>query len=176
MKKYFLFLAALALAGCHTPKVIEHHDSDRDSTSSHSYTETIDVHKTDVEVPSDSAYIRALMICDDRGQVLIGCIEEISAQNSDLRFQVDSMGNLLAWFKTHPKTIPVYTTDTIRITTDSVRVTDKESNERTETITVEVEKKLTWFQRARMSLGSVFLFVILLYAVWFLFEKSGKED
>ena len=55
--------------------------------------------------PADSASIRALLECDSNGRVMLSWLDMARSENARLRFQLDSMGNLLADFKVPSDTV-----------------------------------------------------------------------
>ena len=49
--------------------------------------------------PVDSANIRALLECNENGKVVLSRFDEEVSKNTQLRFKLDSLGNLVANFK-----------------------------------------------------------------------------
>lgn len=94
---FLTFIACSVFLGCKTGKHL---------TSTDSHTQII-VHDKLIPVfrPSDSASIRALLECDSNGRVLLSWFDMAQSENAKLRFQLDSMGNLLADFKVHSDTV-----------------------------------------------------------------------
>ena len=161
MKKYILISVLCALfcscshrIGNSIEKSIVYHDTIREYVR-----ETVEEYKTD----PDSAYITALLECDEHGNILLKGFEEESSKNADLRFKVDSLGKLLAYFRTNPQKIYVPSTDTIYIEKQSL--IDAENESKTETIYV--EKKLSVWQNVQIALGRVFLFLTALIVLYY---------
>ena len=47
-------------------------------------------------VPADSATIRALVECDERGKVVLRWLDMANSRNVDLQFKLDSLGHVIA--------------------------------------------------------------------------------
>lgn len=92
-----------------------------------------------VYIPADSSQIVALLECDSLGNVLVNNLSLLSGKNTDLQFTIDSLGNLLAKFKTNKDTIFVKDTSTTAVS--------KNENSSNQTVTVEVEKPESWFKK-----------------------------
>ena len=102
--------------------------------------------------PSDSASIRALLECDSNGRVLLSWFDMAQSENAKLKFQLDSMGNLLADFK---------------VPSDTVYVQGKDSTIiKAEVKYIEVERKRNSWEKfcigfTIIALLSIIAFVIL---------------
>ena len=97
--------------------------------------------------PADSASIRALLECDSNGRVMLSWLDMAQSENARLRFQLDSMGNLLADFK---------------VPSDTVFIPGKDSTVIQKSVQmIEVERRLTPWQKFCM----VFTIVVLILFV-----------
>lgn len=94
---FLTFIGCSVFLGCKAGKHL---------TSTDSHTQII-VHDKLIPVfrASDSASIRALLECDSNGRVLLSWFDMAQSENAKLRFQLDSMGNLLADFKVPSDTV-----------------------------------------------------------------------
>ena len=100
---FLTFIGCSVFLGCKTGKHL---------TSTDSHTQII-VHDKLIPVfrPSDSASIRALLECDSNGRVFLSWFDMAQSENAKLRFQLDSMGNLLADFKVPSDTVYIHGKD-----------------------------------------------------------------
>lgn len=87
--------------------------------------------------PADSARIKALMRCDENGRVLLDWYEQECSKNARLKFKLDSLGRLLIDFSRLPEVIYVPVADTTVNNSSSVE----------EVRTVEVERKMRWWEK-----------------------------
>ena len=141
---FLTFIGCSVFFGCKTGKHL---------TSTDSHTQII-VHDKLIPVfrPSDSASIRALLECDSNGRVLLSWFDMAQSENAKLRFQLDSMGNLLADFK---------------IPSDTVCIQGKDSTIiKSEVKLIEVERKRNSWEKfcigfTIIALLSIIAFVIL---------------
>ena len=155
----FLWCVLLLLGACRTPRVSE-------QQSIHIVTTDTVVRDRLIPVlaPEDSARILALMQCDENGRVLLSWYEQQVSRNAQLEFSLDSLGRLLARFRTRPDTVYVEVQDTT--------INRKTQTEETKTITVEVEKPLTRWQGYLQTCGMIAnLFVIVLVGTWFMKKR-----
>ena len=137
----------LTFIGCSVFKTGKH------LTSTDSHTQII-VHDKLIPVfrPSDSASIRALLECDSNGRVLLSWFDLAQSENTKLKFQLDSMGNLLADFK---------------VPSDTVYIQGKDSTIiKAEVKYIEVERKRSSWEKfcigfTIIALLSIIAFVIL---------------
>lgn len=149
-------LLLLSLGACHTPKVSKQQTITLVTTDT-----VIQERLVPISTPEDSARILALMKCDENGRVLLSWYEQQLSRNAELEFGLDSVGRLLAKFRTRPDTVYIEVADTT--------VNQKEQKESKETIVVEVEKPLTNWQNYLQTCGIIAnIFVITLAGVWFL--------
>lgn len=113
----------------------------------------------EVEIPPDSATIRALLECDEHGRIVLRWLDIANSKNAKAQLTIDSLGNLLAKMKTQP--------DTVYLPSKEVVVSKKEK------VPYPVERKLTKWEQLRLDVGGwamggfivVFLvfFVIIYY-------------
>ena len=59
----------------------------------------------EVQLPPDSATIRALLECDENGRVVLSWLDIANSKNAQAQLTIDSLGNLLAKMRTQPDTI-----------------------------------------------------------------------
>lgn len=97
-------------------------------------------------LPPDSAHIRALMECDENGQVVLRWLDMANSKNVNLLFTLDSLGHVIADMK---------------VRRDTLYRPGKEIYVNRETkVPYPVEKKLTRWEQWKMDLGG-FAFGIL---------------
>ncbi|MCF2738235.1 hypothetical protein [Bacteroides caecigallinarum] len=141
---FLTFIGCSVFLGCKTGKHF---------TSTDSHTQII-VHDKLIPVfrASDSASIRALLECDSNGRVLLSWFDMAQSENAKLKFQLDSMGNLLADFK---------------VPSDTVYIQGKDSTIiKAEVKHIEVERKRNSWEKfcigfTIIALLSIIAFVIL---------------
>ena len=141
---FLTFIGCSVFLGCKTGKHL---------TSTDSHTQII-VHDKLIPVfrPSDSASIRAMLECDSNGRVLLSWFDMAQSENAKLKFQLDSMGNLLADFK---------------VPSDTVYIQGKDSTIiKAEVKYIEVERKRSSWEKfcigfTIIALLSIIAFVIL---------------
>lgn len=114
----------------------------------------------EVQLPPDSATIRALLECDENGKVVLNWLDIANSKNAQAQLTIDSLGNLLAKMKTQP--------DTVYLPSKEVTVT-KEVKE-----PYPVEKELTRWQKIRLNVGGwaigIVIITILVMAVWMIYK------
>lgn len=139
---FFIIIFSTVLFSCETGKHL---------TSEHTQ---IIVHDKLIPVfkPADSASIRALLECDSNGRVVLSWLDMAQSENARLQFQLDSIGNLMANFK-----VP---SDTIFIPGKDSTIIQKSVQK------VEVEKKLSTWQKFCMVFTIVVLILFVLFAVY----------
>lgn len=137
----FSLICVTVFFGCKTGKHL---------TSQDNQTQII-VHDKLVPVyrPSDSAAIRALLECDSNGRVVLSWLDLAQSENARLKFQLDSMGNLLADFRVPSDTVFIPGRDSTIIKTTVERV--------------EVEKELNSWQKFCMRFTIIVMVVIVLF-------------
>lgn len=96
-----------------------------------------------VVTPADSARIKALMRCDENGRVLLDWYEQECSKNARLKFKLDSLGGLLIDFDAIRDMIYVAVSDTTVNNSSSVE----------EVKTVEVERKMRWWEKYLIGAG-----------------------
>lgn len=105
-----------------------------------SYADSVVVEKlVEVQLPPDSATIRALLECDENGKVVLKWLDIANSKNVQAQLTIDSLGNLLAKMKTQP--------DTVYLPSKEVTVTNEVK------VPYLVEKELTQWQRFRLNVG-----------------------
>lgn len=103
-------------------------------------TDSVVVEKlVEVQLPQDSAIIRALLECDENGKVILNWLDVTNSKNAQAQLTIDSLGNLLAKMNTQP--------DTVYLPSKEVTITKKEK------VPYPVEKELTKWQQFRMDFG-----------------------
>lgn len=139
---FFIIIFSTVLFSCETGKHL---------TSEHT---RIIVHDKLIPVfkPADSASIRALLECDSNGRVVLSWLDMAQSENARLQFQLDSIGNLMANFK-----VP---SDTIFIPRKDSTIIQKSVQ------TIEVERRLTPWQKFCMVFTIVVLILFVLFAVY----------
>lgn len=106
-----------------------------------------------VKTPADSSTIVALLECSEEGEVLLSTLDEQLARNDRLQFSLDSLGRMKAKVVHQVDSIPVTHHDTI---TNYVFTAGR---------TIEVEKRLTWWQQLRLTVGDIALCAALIALV-----------
>lgn len=107
----------------------------------------------EVPLPPDSATIRALLECDEKGRVVLRWLDIANSRNAQAQMTIDSLGNLLAKMKTR--------TDTVYLPAKEVVVSKKEK------VPYPVERELTRWEQFRMDVGgwSIFLIIIIIFVI-----------
>lgn len=119
----------------------------------------------EVQLPPDSATIRALLECDENGKVVLSWLDIANSKNAQAQLTIDSLGNLLAKMKTQPDTI--YKPSKEVIVTKEVKVP------------YPVDKELTRWQQMKLELGGwafgIIITAALIFVGWLLY-KSRKNS
>lgn len=118
----------------------------------------------EVQLPPDSATIRALLECDENGKVVLSWLDIANSKNAQAQLAIDSLGNLLAKMRTKP--------DTIYKPSKKVTVTKEVK------VPYPVEKELTRWQQMKLELGGWAFGIIItaaLIIVGLLVYKSRKK-
>ena len=102
----------------------------------------------EVQLPPDSATIRALLECDENGRVVLNWLDIANSKNAQAQLTIDSLGNLLAKMKTQP--------DTVYLPSKEVTV-NKEVQ-----VPYPVEKELTKWQQFRMDFGGWAIGIVII--------------
>lgn len=115
-----------------------------------SYADSVVVEKlVEVQLPPDSATIRALLECDENGKVVLNWLDIANSKNAQAQLTIDSLGNLLAKMKTQP--------DTVYLPSKELTV-NKEVK-----VPYPVEKELTKWQTLYINLGKLFVGIIIVF-------------
>lgn len=118
----------------------------------------------EVQLPPDSATIRALLECDENGKVVLNWLDIANSKNAQAQLTIDSLGNLLAKMNTQP--------DTVYLPSKEVTVTKDVK------VPYPVEKELTRWQQMKLELGGWAFGIIItaaLVIVGWLVCKSRKK-
>lgn len=114
----------------------------------------------EVQLPPDSATIRALLECDENGKVVLAWLDIANSRNAQAQLTIDSLGNLLAKMKTQP--------DTVYLPSKEVTVTKEVQ------VPYPVEKELTKWQKFRMDFGGwaigTVIVTVLVVVGWMVYE------
>ena len=118
----------------------------------------------EVQLPPDSATIRALLECDENGRVVLSWLDIANSKNAQAQLTIDSLGNLLAKVRTQQ--------DTIYLPSKEVTVTKEVK------VPYPVEKELTRWQQMKLELGGWAFGIIItaaLITVGWLIYRSRKK-
>lgn len=125
-----LLMCIILVSSCRTVKYV----------SVESKADSVVVEKlVEVQLPPDSATIRALLECDENGMVVLNWLDIANSKNAQAMLTIDSLGNLLAKLRTQP--------DTVYLPSKEVVVS------KTEKVPYPVEKELTRWQQFRLDVG-----------------------
>lgn len=105
-------------------------------------------------LPADSATIRALMECDENGQVILRWLDIANTKNIELQFKIDSLGQVIADMKVKP--------DTVYLPSKEIIVDSKIK------VPVPVEKELSWWEQTCIkwfpySIGAILLALVYIF-------------
>ena len=118
----------------------------------------------EVQLPPDSATIRALLECDENGRVVLSWLDIANSKNAQAQLTIDSLGNLLAKMRTQP--------DTVYLPSKEVTVTKKEK------VPYPVEKELTRWQQMKIELGGwafgIIITAALIIVGWLIYRSRKK--
>lgn len=118
----------------------------------------------EVQLPPDSATIRALLECDENGKVVLSWLDIANSKNAQAQLAIDSLGNLLAKMRTQP--------DTIYKPSKEVTVTKEVK------VPYPVEKELTRWQQMKLELGGWAFGIIIAFALiivgWMIYKSRKK--
>ncbi|WP_308551293.1 hypothetical protein [uncultured Mediterranea sp.] len=155
MKWIYCFLLISALWSCRSVKYIP-----VESTADSIVVEKL----VEVQLPPDSATIRALLECDENGRVVLSWLDIANSKNAQAQLTIDSLGNLLAKMRTKP--------DTVYLPSKEVTVTKEVK------VPYPVEKDLTRWQQMKLELGGWAFGIIIAFALiiigWIVY-KSWKK-
>ncbi len=134
------FMCLLFVCSCRTVKYVP----------VKSYSDSVVVEKlVEVQLPPDSATIRALLECDENGKVVLNWLDIANSKNAQAQLTIDSLGNLLAKMRTQP--------DTVYLPSKELTV-NKEVK-----VPYPVEKELTKWQTLYINLGKLFVGIIIVF-------------
>lgn len=102
----------------------------------------------EVQLPPDSATIRALLECDENGKVVLNWLDIANSKNAQAQLTIDSLGNMLAKMKTQP--------DTVYLPSKEVVVS------KTEKVPYPVEKELTRWQKLCVNVGGWAIGIVII--------------
>ncbi len=102
----------------------------------------------EVQLPPDSATIRALLECDENGKVVLAWLDIANGKNAQAQLVIDSLGNLLAKMKTQP--------DTVYLPSKEVTVAKEVK------IPYTVEKELTNWQKFCVNVGGWAIGIVII--------------
>lgn len=118
----------------------------------------------EVQLPPDSATIRALLECDENGKVVLSWLDIANSKNAQAQLAIDSLGNLLAKMRTKP--------DTIYKPSKEVTVTKEVK------VPYPVDKELTRWQQMKLELGGWAFGIIIAFALiivgWLVYRSRKK--
>lgn len=102
----------------------------------------------EVQLPPDSATIRALLECDENGKVVLAWLDIANSRNAQAQLVIDSLGNLLAKMKTQP--------DTVYLPSKEITVTKEVK------VPYPVEKELTKWQKLCVNVGGWAIGIVII--------------
>lgn len=102
----------------------------------------------EVQLPPDSATIRALLECDENGRVVLNWLDIANSKNAQAILTIDSLGNLLAKMRTQP--------NTVYLPSKEVVVSKMEK------VPYPVEKELTRWQQFRLDVGGWAIGIVII--------------
>lgn len=102
----------------------------------------------EVQLPPDSATIRALLECDENGRVVLNWLDIANSKNAQAILTIDSLGNLLAKMRTQP--------NTVYLPSKEVVVSKKEK------VPYPVENELTRWQQFRLDVGGWAIGIVII--------------
>ena len=118
----------------------------------------------EVQLPPDSATIRALLECDENGRVVLSWLDIANSKNAQAQLTIDSLGNLLAKMRKKP--------DTVHLPSKEVTVTKEVK------VPYPVEKELTRWQQMKLELGGWAFGIIITAALiiigWIVYKSRKK--
>lgn len=153
--KYFLYLICFisVVFGMHSCRSIKYVPVESKSDS-------IVVEKlTEIQIPPDSATIRALLECDEKGKIVLNRLNIATSKNTQAQLTIDSLGNLIAKMKTQ--------SDTVYLPSKEVTITKEVK------VVYPIEKELTKWQKFRIKFGNwsiagviIMIFVVVVKLVY----------
>lgn len=113
----------------------------------------------EVQLPPDSATIRALLECDENGKVVLNWLNIANSKNIQAQLTIDSLGNLLAKMRTQ--------LDTVYLPSKEVVIS------KTEKVPYPVEKELTRWQQFRIDVGGWVIVILCIVILFFVIKFRG---
>jgi len=133
------FMCMILVCSCRTIKYVP----------AESNADSIVVEKlVEVQLPPDSATIRALLECDENGKVVLNWLDIANNKNAQAQLTIDSLGNLLAKMKTQQ--------DTVYLPSKEVTVTKEVK------VPYQVEKELTRWQKLCVNVGGLAFGIVII--------------
>lgn len=133
------FMCMILVCSCRTIKYVP----------AESNADSIVVEKlVEVQLPPDSATIRALLECDENGKVVLNWLDIANSKNAQAQLTIDSLGNLLAKMKTQQ--------DTVYLPSKEVMVTKEVK------VPYPVEKELTRWQKLCVNVGGLAFGIVII--------------
>lgn len=118
----------------------------------------------EVQLPPDSATIRALLECDENGRVVLKWLDIANSKNAQAMLTIDSLGNLLAKMRTQ--------LDTVYLPSKEVMIKENVK------VAYPVEKELTEWQQMKLELGGwaigVIIAIFLIIISWIMYKFKKK--
>ena len=148
------FMCLFILCSCRTVKYVPV-ESNADSVVVEKLVE--------IQLPPDSATIRALLECDENGKVVLDWLDIANSKNAQAQLTIDSLGNLLAKMRTLQ--------DTVYLPSKEVTVTKEVK------VLYPVEKELTKWQKLCVNVGGWAIGIVIitiLVVVWRMVYKLKK--
>ena len=102
----------------------------------------------EVQLPPDSATIRALLECDENGRIVLAWLDIANSKNAQAQLTIDSLGNLLAKMRTQQ--------DTVYLPSKEVTVTKEVQ------VPYPVEKELTRWQKFCINVGGWAIGIVII--------------
>ncbi len=102
----------------------------------------------EVQLPPDSATIRALLECDENGRIVLAWLDIANSKNARAQLTIDSLGNLLAKMRTQQ--------DTVYLPYKEVTVTKEVQ------VPYQVEKELTRWQKLCINVGGWAIGIVII--------------
>lgn len=148
------FMCLLFVCSCRTVKYVP----------VKSYSDSVVVEKlVEVQLPPDSATIRALLECDENGKVVLNWLDIANSKNAQAQLTIDNLGNLLAKMKTQQ--------DTVYLPSKEVTVTKEVK------VPYPVEKELTRWQKLCVNVGGlafgIVIITIFVIVVWMIYRLKN---
>lgn len=115
----------------------------------------------EVQLPPDSATIRALLECDENGRVVLNWLDIANSKNAQAMLTIDSLGNMLAKMRTQP--------DTVYLPYKEITVTKEVK------VPYPVEKELTIWQNLYISFGKWLIGIIIVFILIIVWRNLIKK-